>query len=293
VEASPYMHRSKFTGLLVYPVLSVVLLATSARAQNSQQTSSPETAIPATIPSAAPSSSAGDIAFAQAPAQQTPDQADASSQNPPPAPTEAQRLQLAQQAQARVHARRQQRIAAIMQDTYSHKYEVFGGYAFLRMRPGTNLQHFTENGWDAGFTQYLTNNWGITVDGRGYYGTAYVGNQQTPYNIYEPSVSNYSISAGPSYRFYMRQKWTISGMGLIGTARNIFYATSQSTPGTLVGLYPNAWVFSATIGVPIDYNLGPGLSVRLTPNYYITTFGSETQENKGITAGINYRFGRR
>jgi hypothetical protein len=276
VEASPYMHRSKFAGFLVYPVFSVVLLAASARAQ---------TAPPAT-PTTTPDSTAA------APAQtQQPDSS--SSQNIPPAPTEAQRLELARQAQARVRSRRAQRVAAVVQDTYSHKYEVFGGYTFLRMRPGHDLQNFSENGFDAGFTDYFTNKLGVTVDGRGYYGTAYVGNLQNPYNIYEPAVSNYSISAGPSYRFYMRQKWSVSGMALVGVAHNLFYANSQSVPGTLVGLYPNQWRLSATVGVPIDYNLGPGLSLRLTPNYYYTNFGSESQNNKGVTAGINYRFGRR
>jgi hypothetical protein len=264
------MHRSKFAGLIVYPVLSVVLFAATARAQTTPTTPAP------TPDNTAP---------AQAPA-------DSSSSQTPPL-TESQRLELARQAQDRVRARRQQRVAAVVQDTYTHKYEIYGGYAFARMRPGHDLQNFTENGYVGGFTEYFTNKLGVTAEARGFYGTAYVGNLQNIYNIYEPSVSNYSVSAGPSYRFYMRQKWSISGVALVGVAHNLFYANSQSVPGSLVGLYPNDWDLSATVGVPIDYNLGPGLSVRLTPNYYLTNFGSEIQNNKSITAGINYRFGRR
>ncbi len=280
------MQRSKFAGSFVYPALSVLLFVATAGAQSAPGTPAGSTT-PGTAPETAPQAPA-------APAtndQQTPDAS--SSQNLPPAPTEAQRLELARQAQGRVQARRQQRIQAIEQDTYSHKYEVFGGYAFLRMRPGHYLQNFTETGWDAGVTRYFTNKLGATADARGYYGTAYVGNLQNIYNIYEPAVSNYSVSAGPSYRFYMKQKWTVSGVAMIGIAHNLFYANSQNTPGTLVGLYPNEWHLSATIGVPIDYNLGPGLSIRLTPNYYLTNFGGEIQNNKSITAAINYRFGRR
>jgi hypothetical protein len=274
------MHRSKLAGFLVYPVLSVVLFAAAARAQTALAPS-PDNTTPAQAPADAP-------VAPQAPAADS-----SSSQNPPPAPTETQRLELAREAQARVRQRRAQRIAAIVQDTYSHKYEVYGGYAFVRMRPGHDLQNFTENGYAAGFTQYFTNKLGITAEGRGLYGTAYVGNLQNIYNIYEPSVSNYSVSAGPSYRFYMRQKWSVSAVGMVGIAHDLFYANSQSVPGTLVGLYPNEWRLSATIGVPIDYNLGPGLSIRLTPNYYMTNFGSEIQNNKSVTAGFNYRFGRR
>ena len=279
MEASPYMHRSKFAGLIVYPVLSVVFFAASARAQNTP-TPAPDNTAPAQAP-------ADPVPAEQAPADSS------SSQSASPTLSESQRLELARQAQARVHARRAQRVAAIVQDTYSHKYEIYGGYAFARMRPGHDLQNFSENGYVGGFTQYFSNKLGVTAEARGYYGTAYVGNLQNIYNIYEPSVSNYSVSAGPSYRFYMRQKWSVSGVAMVGVAHNLFYANSQSVPGSLVGLYPNDWVLSATVGVPIDYNLGPGLSMRLTPSYYLTNFGSEFQNNKSITVGFNYRFGRR
>ena len=278
------MQRSKFAGSLIHPALSVLFFVATAGAQTA----------PGTPQTTTPTAPADQQAPAAPPATDTQAPADASSsQNLPPAPTEAQRLELARQAQSRVRARRQQRIQAIEQDTYSHKYEAFGGYAFLRMRPGHDLQNFTETGWDAGLTRYFNNKLGATVDARGYYGTAYVGNLQNIYNIYEPAVSNYSVSAGPSYRFYMKQKWSISGVAMIGIAHNLFYANSQNTPGTLVGLYPNDWRLTATVGVPIDYNLGPGLAIRLTPNYYLTNFGGEIQNNKSITAGINYRFGRR
>jgi hypothetical protein len=257
------MQRGKFAGSLVYPVFSVLLFVLTAGGATSGITAS------AQVPDAS------------------------SSQNIPPAPTEAQRLELARQAQARVQARRKARIATIVADTYGHKYEAFGGYTFQRMRPGTDLQHFSESGWDAGFTDYFTNRLGVTVDGRGYYGTAYVGNLQNPYNIFEPSVSNYSIVAGPSYRFLMRQKWSVAGMALAGVGRDVFYANSANAPGTLVGLYPVQWRLAATVGAPIDFNLGPGLSLRLTPNCNITNFGGDYQYNKGVATGINYRFGRR
>ncbi len=289
------MHRSKFTGLLAFPVFSFLMLTAAARGQNSQN-----------YPDAAAVPTAMQLAALESPAllgysssDQTgqadtaPAAAQDSSQNPPPAPTEAQRAQLARQAQDRVRARRAQRIQAIVQDTYSHKYEVFGGYTFIRLRPGSSLQNVDENGFDAGVTRYFTNTLGVTAEGRGYFGNAYVGNLATGVTFFEPSISNYSISAGPQYRFYMSQKWGISGVGEVGVARNVFYANSQSLPGEYVGLYPNEWRITATVSVPIDYNLGPGLSIRIAPTYYLTTFGGQTQNNRGFTSGINYRFGRR
>ena len=294
------MHRSKFTGPLVFPVVSFLLLTAAARGQNSQ--TAPSTAAIDTsvllasveAPGLLGYSASGDQAAQTEPAPAaSQDASPGSGQNPPPAPSEAQRAELARQSQARVRARRAQRIQAIVQDTYSHKYEVFGGYTFIRMRPGANLQNLDENGFDAGITRYFTNTLGVTAEGRGYFGNAYVGNLGSGITFFEPSISNYSVSAGPQYRFYMHQKWGISGVGEVGVARNIFYANSQGLPGTYVGLYPDQWRLTATIGVPIDYNLGPGLSVRITPNYYLTNFGGQIQNNKGFTSGINYRFGRR
>jgi hypothetical protein len=296
------MHRSKFTGRLWFPVisflLSVALAPDAARAQsasnNPESTATnchPERSVaeskdvrsdcPATI-----------LASLDPPTYSFSDTQDA-SQNPPPAPTEAQRAELARQAQARVRARRQQRIAAIVQDTYSHKYEIYGGVGFLRLRPGPYLQNVSEFGFDAGVTRYFTNKLGVTADGRGYFGSAYVGDLDTGLNFFEPSVSNYSVSAGPQYRVYMRQKWSVSAVAMAGVARDVFYGNSQGLPGTLVGLYPNEWRLTATVGAPIDYNLGPGLAIRVTPNYYLTNWGGQIQNNRGFTGGINYRFGRR
>ena len=305
------MHRSLFAGRFVFPAFSLLLLVAPARAQKVISADQPLDAALSNQPYAADFSSSAQtqsaVPAAGADAQSTQD----TSQNPPPAPTEEQRAQLARQAQERVRSRRAQRIAAAVQDTYGHKYEIYGGVAFLRLRPGTSLENLSETGFDAGITRYFTSKVGITADGRGYYGNAYVGNlapytgQTSPCGgagqptcvpglpIFEPSISNYSFSAGPQYRFYMHQKWGISGIALVGVTRNIFYANSQGTPGTLVNLYPDAWRLTATIGIPIDYNLGPGLSVRITPNYYLTNWGSEIQNNRGFTAGVNYRFGRR
>jgi len=64
-------------------------------------------------------------------------------------------------------------------------------------------------------------------------------------------------------------------------------------PGSLIGLYPNSTVFNLSVGAPLDYNLGPGLALRVSPTYLLSDYGSELQHNKGFTAGVVYRFGRR
>jgi hypothetical protein len=273
----------KVLGYSAYPLMAACFLAwpqgwgqapgDAAQQQQpatDQNSSAPQ---PATVQSPAPSGQAG-----------------TSQSNP--YPNEQQRVELARQAQERVRARRRQRTEATIQDTYSHHYEVTAGYTFMRLRPGHYLANVSEGGWFADFTDYFTRRLGVTGDARGLYGSAFVG----PYSvlrIFEPSISNYGFMAGPQYRFMMGKTWGVSAQVLAGTSRNLFYADSNNTPGTYVGLYPISWSFSGEAGVPIDLNLSPSLAVRVTPMVYLTTWGGDKQYSRGFTGGLTYRWGRR
>ncbi len=252
------MHHSKRFGCQVYPLLFLIILAIPGlRAQNSNGSPSP-----------------------------APAQAQAAPENP-----QQNQVRLAQEAQARIHARRQQRKERVVQDTYSHKFEVYGGGGYTRFRPGGSLQHINESAWNGGVTDYLWGRLGLTGDFRGYYGTAFI--TPNPYNIFKPSISQYTFMAGPQYRFLSREHWAISGQVVAGVAKGNFYANGAELPGPLVGLWGTGTSFSMAAGVPVDYNLSPGLAVRLQPGWWLTTFGSTAQlKNIGFTAGLVYRFGR-
>jgi hypothetical protein len=205
-------------------------------------------------------------------------------------PNEQERVRLAQEAQARVRARRAARTAAVIKDTYSHKYEIYFGYNYLRMRPGHNLQHGNEYGWNAGMTRLFNPKLGVSLDLHGYYKSVYVGNNQ--YGLFQPFISNYSVMVGPQYWVWQRKNYAVSFQGLAGATRNLFYANSAGLPGTFVGLYPNATKFAAAAVMPWDFNLGPGLAVRIAPIYHLTTWGDDIQHNLGFTTGFTYRWGR-
>jgi hypothetical protein len=100
--------------------------------------------------------------------------------------------------------------------------------------------------------------------------------------------------AGPQYRFVRREHWAISAQGLVGGSKGNFNASSSGVPpGTYIGLWSNGTNLSAAVGVPVDYNLGPALAVRLQPGYWFTTFSNTPQvKNLGFNVGIVYRFGR-
>ncbi|MGB8538866.1 MAG: hypothetical protein WCD57_20755 [Acidobacteriaceae bacterium] len=220
---------------------------------------------------------------------------DTSSQAPVPAQTEPEnpqqnQVRLAQEAQARIRARRRQRTQRVIQDTYSQKFEVYGGGGYVRFRPGASLQHINEYVWNAGFTDYLRPRLGVTVDLRGYYGVAFI--PPNPFNIFKPSISEYSFMAGPQYRLLRREHLAVSGQVLVGGAKGNFNANSAEFPGPLVGLWSNGTTVSFAAGVPIDYNIGAALAFRLQPSYWLTTFGGTTQvKNLGFNAGFVYRFG--
>jgi hypothetical protein len=133
------------------------------------------------------------------------------------------------------------------------------------------------------------------VDGRGYYGTAYVyNNYATKSAITNPAISQYALLAGPTYRFYLQPKFSVSGRVLGGFEKGNFSGdTNHSTTlSTELGLWPDGYVFAASASIPVEYNLTPNVGLRVAPEYYVTGFGSTQQESLGFTTGIVIRFGK-
>jgi hypothetical protein len=302
------MHCSKSLGYLAYPLLILSLVA--ALSMQAQTTDNPQQSAP---PAQSPAPDTESQPTPLQPTQPTPltrdplsqaqqEQGNSNSQPQANYPNEQERIRLAREAQERVRARRAARTAATVKDTYSHKYEIYFGYSYLRMRPGHFLQHGNEYGWNAGMTRLFTPKFGVSADLRGYYKSVFVGNN--PYSLNQPFISNYSAMVGPQYYVRQRKNYAISGQVLAGVTHNLFNADSAGHPGNLVGLYDNGTRFTAAAVVPVDINLGPGLALRIAPDYNLTTWGynlttqtgpisgTDLQHNLGFTLGLNYRFGR-
>ena len=192
--------------------------------------------------------------------------------------------------QARIKARREQRRAAAIHDVYTHRYEAYTGAGYLRFTPGANLQRVNEYDWNAGFTRYFSERTGVTVDGRGYYGTPFIRPNFTA--ITKPAISQYAALAGPTYRFYLQPKYSIAGRVMAGYAQGNFSGDTNGFGGVALGLYPDGKTFAASASLLVEYNLSPAIGLRAAPEYYATGFGSTIQNNLGYTAGIVYRFGR-
>ena len=215
------------------------------------------------------------------PAPSTQDQAQ------PPASAQLQSQQMS--VQARIKARRAQRRAAAIREVYTHLYEGYFGAGYLRFTPGSP-QRVTEYNWNVGFTRYYNERLGVTVDGRGYYGTPFVGLNQ--FGLTKPAISQYAAMVGPTYRFYLQPKYSISGRVMGGYAYGNFSADTNGFGSTALGLYPDGSTFAADASVMVEYNLTPNIGLRVAPEGLLTGFGSTLQKSLGFTGGLVYRFGK-
>jgi len=205
--------------------------------------------------------------------------------------------------QARLKARKEQRRLAAIHDVYSHQFEAYFGAGYLRFFPGpgsvqpglplTGLQRMNEYAWNVGVTRYFNEKLGVTIDGRGWYGSAYVGNNpNTSGATNKPSISQYSAMVGPTYRFLMKPKYSVSGRVLAGGAWGNFSGDLGPNTPVQLGLYPDGASVAISASVPLEYNFSPAIGFRLAPEYLLTNFGSTIQNNRGFTGGVVVRWGK-
>ena len=227
------------------------------------------------------------------PASPAPAPSESSNSQSEPAPQASQPAQPTASSlsvQARIRARREQRRTAAINEVYNHLYEAYAGAGMTRTVPGPPFQHFNLYSYDFGVTRYFNEKLGVTVDGRGSYGTAYIGNN--PYNVNHPAISQYSGMIGPTYRFLLHPKYSVSGRVMAGAVYGNFSGDTDKFGTALLNLYPDGTALIVTAAGILEYNVSPGLGVRVAPEYRITDFGSTIQNGWGLTGGVVYRWGK-
>ena len=194
---------------------------------------------------------------------------------------------------SRRNANRQARIQRNIQDAYSHRWEVAGGGGYLRFRSGQYLQRNNEVNFFLSAARALNPKLAVVGEVRGFYGNAKIPNVFSKNDVFRPQISEYAFMGGAQYRFYAKEKYTVSGVAMAGSALSKFGGDAKGLRSTDLGLWPDSnarAVFS--IGANLDYNLFNNLAVRVQPNYLGTTFGGTLQNNYGVNVGVVYRFGR-
>jgi hypothetical protein len=229
---------------------------------------------------------AQDSSSSSSSAQQAPQQPDAQQQ--PASPNQG-----AISVQARIRARREQRRAQAIHDVYSHLFEVNTSMGYLRWTPGPSLQRVTLYAWDASVTRYYSEKLGITFDGRGYYGSPFVGIGGICNScVTNPAISLYNVMAGPTYRFIREPRWSVSGRVMAGLSHSNFSGDTNGIPSQEFGLWQDGNTFIISASAPLDYHVTPGVSLRLAPEYVATGYGSTIQNSLGFTGGFVFRFGK-
>ena len=146
--------------------------------------------------------------------------------------------------------------------------------------------------WDVAATRYWNERLGLTFDGRGNYGTAFVYLRQNNGNVTRPAISYYEALGGPVYRFKLRPRYSISGRVEGGMALSNFSGDTNGFGTAINGLYADQTTYAFSGSVVGEWNLTPNMSLRMAPEYMATGFGSKVQNNFGATFGLVYRFGR-
>ena len=209
---------------------------------------------------------------------------------------EAQVLRAKQKRPRReTNASRQARIQRTIEETYSHRWEAFGGGGFLRWDSGPSTQKNNEVSWAAGTNYFLSPKLSIVGEAQGSFGRAKpVRFDPNVAPIGNPQINEYFFTGGANYRFYAKEKLAVSVQGTGGVAWGIFSSGSPySYYGPDLGLWQDGFKPAFTVSVNADYNFYPNLAFRIAPTYVGSTFGGQVQNNVGLNAGVVYRFGRR
>ena len=185
------------------------------------------------------------------------------------------------------------REAAVVTDTYTHRWEVYLGGQYMRFRPGPDLHNSGMGGWILGATRYFSPRWGITADARGNFGNNSLGaTSGGGFNTYNTKFDVYTFTIGPQYRFYGSPKFSISAAVQAGDVYGYFDKNTGPFAPPLVGLYPAGNVPGGIASLNLDYNLSPALAVRIAPIVLFDHFAGNTDHNQGFMMGVIYRFGR-
>lgn len=201
--------------------------------------------------------------------------------------------------QERIRMRREQRRQQAIRDTYSHRYDWYLGMGYLRFTPGSALQKVTMYAWDTGLTRYFNLHLGVTADARGYYGTPFIYPNPNPTNgaVTRPAISHYDFLVGPTYRFMLHPKYALLVRGLGGYAMGDFTGDTNGFgticySGSKCYLWPDGGTYAFEGSLLGEYNVSPGLALRLGADDFVTGFGSTMQSGVGFTGGFVFRFGK-
>ncbi|MGZ4816581.1 MAG: outer membrane beta-barrel protein [Terriglobales bacterium] len=153
----------------------------------------------------------------------------------------------------------------------SYKAEIFGGYQYTRVNPGSGISGQNFNGWNASLTGNANQWLGFTADFSGGYK-----------DINGVSAKVHNFLFGPTISSNKSEHFKPFAHALFGISH-----ASAAFAGS--GASDNS--FGMALGGGVDAGITKNIAVRLIQaDYLMTRFSSETQNNARISAGIVFRF---
>jgi hypothetical protein len=195
------------------------------------------------------------------------------------------------------NASRQARIQRSVKDTYTHRWEVFGGGGYMRFRSGEYTQKNNEVTWNTQANYFLNPKFSIVGDARGMFGNG-KPLRATGFNTQavNPQINEYAFTGGVGYRFLAIERFALSAQALGGISLGMFSGGSKGLTYVQTGFWQDSNKPAFIVNLVGDINLYPNLAFRFAPTYVGTTFtspsGGNIQNSLGFNAGIVYRFGR-
>ena len=188
---------------------------------------------------------------------------------------------------------------ALAQET--PKAEVFGGYSYMRLNPGTSAGTSDTganlNGWNASVTGNFNNWLGVAADFSGHYGSPSISGVQA-------DTKTHLFLFGPRVSFRKNARVTPFVHTLFGAAR---------LRGSAALLTDSQSAFAMALGGGVDVKLTEHAAVRLVQADYVLSRFEEasiacianpllppcplpdraTQQNARLSFGVVFRFGQR
>jgi hypothetical protein len=150
------------------------------------------------------------------------------------------------------------------------KAEVFGGYQYTRINPGSGISGENFNGWNGAVTGNLNHWLGVTGDVSGAYKS-----------ISGVSLKQHTFMFGPTIASRSSDKFTPFAHALFGVAHS-----SAGVSGSSVS--DNS--FAMALGGGIDVG-SKKIALRIGQfDYLMTRFGGTSQNNFRYSAGVVFRF---
>ncbi len=187
-------------------------------------------------------------------------------------------------------------LAALPLAAQNNAAEVYGGYAYAKANPETNLPRQSLHGWVGSAGGYPARWFGVGFEIAGQFGDI-----PAPSGINSPPLhaKEYSYLAGPQFRFINKAKvqsaFKLYAGGVFGQVNVDSHTTSdQANQLALLGYKGfNGTKFAALFAVPVDVTVTKTIAIRVEPGIYLTNFDKSGQGNFRVSVGPVFRFGYR